>query len=541
VVRVISFFFKSSWKRILIASLASCLAAGLNILSIKYLSDIITIEGINLTNQIVFISLFVSVSVLITILVGKSITAHFEHKVADYRTELTNKILSTDYQNVEKKVDRLVPVLMFEVGTVGGFGVFIPEALVAVFQIIAVMIYLFALSWQLTCFTFLLVILLIFTNAITLSSFKTTEADLSKSRFRLHYILDRMEKGLKDLFVNKGHAKAYIEDSINPPSRESARHSLKLFTTKLKIDGLINLISLISFAIILVYAITSLELTQGELIEYLALLLFVRPAINRISNFSKQAKNVENALEQIEKFNVDIRDLQQFRTVQKEDQNLNEDESLIRLEEVTFRYEEESNFNIGPITLEIFSNEVLMINGGNGSGKSTLFKLIVGLYQPVSGLLNFKGQQVSETTVDEFRSNFSCYFTDSPVFDDLGFIKSESVLTKAKELVKELEIEDKTSVSEGLTIQDTNLSHGQRGRLNLLRMLLEDKSIYFFDEWAANQDVHFKEKFYKEIIPSLKKEGKTIVLISHDDKYYDIADRIVTLRNGQIDKVSSTS
>ena len=105
--------------------------------------------------------------------------------------------------------------------------------------------------------------------------------------------------------------------------------------------------------------------------------------------------------------------------------------------------------------------------------------------------------------------------------------------------LEELELEGKTSISTN-AITDTSLSFGQRGRLNLLRLLLEDRSIYMFDEWAANQDVHFKNKFYTEIIPDLKKRGKTVILISHDDKYYGIADKIITMRNGQVEIVVET-
>lgn len=106
--------------------------------------------------------------------------------------------------------------------------------------------------------------------------------------------------------------------------------------------------------------------------------------------------------------------------------------------------------------------------------------------------------------------------------------------------MQQLSLNEKITLQE-LVISDTNLSFGQRGRINLFRALLEDKSIYLFDEWAANQDPHFREKFYSEIIPMLKHKGKTVILISHDDKYYHLADRVVTFSSGRIKSITHQS
>ena len=82
-----------------------------------------------------------------------------------------------------------------------------------------------------------------------------------------------------------------------------------------------------------------------------------------------------------------------------------------------------------------------------------------------------------------------------------------------------------------------NLSEGQKKRLSLITAILENKDIYLFDEWAANQDPEFKKIFYTEIIPYLKVSGKTQIVISHDDQYFYLADRVIKLRDGQISQL----
>jgi putative ATP-binding cassette transporter len=68
----------------------------------------------------------------------------------------------------------------------------------------------------------------------------------------------------------------------------------------------------------------------------------------------------------------------------------------------------------------------------------------------------------------------------------------------------------------------------------MLTAYLEDRPIYLFDEWAADQDPVFKELFYREILPDLKAKGKTLIVISHDDRYFHLADRLIKLEDGRV-------
>lgn len=530
--RIVGFFFKSSWNKIVVASIASAVSAGLNIFNIKLLNDLIRHADQNpfiILGQIVGL---VTVSGLITYFVGKDITRHFEIKIADYRRELANRVVKTDFSKTEKKLDRLVAVLLFEISTIGGFGKLIPQAFVAIFQLAAVLFYLATISWQLTLLVLVILVVVTIINVITLPIFKAIENELSKTRFRLHFALGRMERGFKDLIMNRKHSTFYASHSIDKPSREASMLSFKLYVVRTKIDTVVNALVIVGFGAALIFTIYYLKIEQTDLIRYLTFFLFIIPSMAMIANFFKQVKNVENALIQIQAFDVDIKSA----TMSVDEQIPFEPgsrKSIISLEDVTFFYgENDVNFKLGPITLDIIENEVLIINGGNGSGKSTLLKLFTGLYAPKTGRLLFQGAPITENNANSFRSYFASYFTDTPVFDDLRYIQTEMVQDKGQELIEMLELQGKVSFDENDGISDTKMSHGQKGRLSLLRSLLEDKMIYFFDEWAANQDPHFKRKFYKEIIPELKNAGKTVILISHDDQYFDSGDRILTLENG---------
>jgi len=70
--------------------------------------------------------------------------------------------------------------------------------------------------------------------------------------------------------------------------------------------------------------------------------------------------------------------------------------------------------------------------------------------------------------------------------------------------------------------------------LALLVSLVEDKELYLFDEWAADQDPEFRDVFYNKLLPELKSRGKLVIVISHDDRYFHKADQIVKLEQGAV-------
>ncbi|QLY33804.1 ATP-binding cassette domain-containing protein [Nocardia huaxiensis] len=196
-----------------------------------------------------------------------------------------------------------------------------------------------------------------------------------------------------------------------------------------------------------------------------------------------------------------------------------------------------TGFNLGPIDLTFEPGQITFIVGGNGSGKSTLAKLITGLYVPRDGHLTLNGERIGHDNIEWFRQNSSAIFTDFHLFEDyLGFNRPD-LDGEVRKYLQELQIADKVTVENG-KLSTINLSQGQRKRLALLTALLEDRSILLFDEWAADQDPRFREVFYREILADLKARGKTVIVITHDDRYFGLADQLVKLDFGRVAEVN---
>ena len=189
---------------------------------------------------------------------------------------------------------------------------------------------------------------------------------------------------------------------------------------------------------------------------------------------------------------------------------------------------------LGPINMQIEAGEILFLTGGNGSGKTTLAKLILGLYAPETGQVKLNGEDITDENRESYRQYFSVVFTDFYLFDSLIGLDQTDLDERAQKYLSMLQLDKVVEVKDG-KLSTIRLSQGQRKRLALLTAYLEDRPIYLFDEWAADQDPLFKEVFYYQLLPELKSRGKTVIAISHDDHYYHVADRVVKLDYGQIE------
>ena len=207
----------------------------------------------------------------------------------------------------------------------------------------------------------------------------------------------------------------------------------------------------------------------------------------------------------------------------------------IKFEDVMFSYtdaEERQLFSVGPINESIRQGEVLFVVGGNGSGKSTFLKLLTGLYSPRSGATRIDNITLDRHNTASYRELFSIVFNDFYLFERLYGIEDIDT-ERVNSLIREMDLDKKTSFAQG-RFTNVNLSTGQRKRLALIAALMDNKPICVFDEVAADQDPVFRKYFYETFLAKLKNEGKTVVAVSHDDRYFHVADRIIRMDYGKV-------
>ncbi|WP_257453436.1 cyclic peptide export ABC transporter [Archangium lipolyticum] len=208
----------------------------------------------------------------------------------------------------------------------------------------------------------------------------------------------------------------------------------------------------------------------------------------------------------------------------------------LTLDGVSFKYapnDDSAGFGVGPASFEVTSGEILFLVGGNGSGKTTLARLLTGLYRPTSGQILVDGRSVGP---DELGELVSVVFADFHLFPRLYDVAVGSKVEVVDQHLELLRLKNKVTLDDkGFSTLD--LSTGQRKRLALLKCFLEDRPILLFDEWAADQDPEFRRTFYSDLLPALRRSGKLIIAITHDDQYFDVADKILRLEFGRLSQV----
>jgi len=216
-------------------------------------------------------------------------------------------------------------------------------------------------------------------------------------------------------------------------------------------------------------------------------------------------------------------------------QKLSSTVTELQLTDITYTYynmEIDDSFTLGPISTTINTGEITYIIGGNGSGKTTLGKLLCGLYFPKNGQFTLNNTPISNDTMVWYRDHFSVVFSDFYLFDH--FLELNDLpQDKVQHYIDAFHLTQKVTYQDG-KFSTLKLSTGQRKRLALIIACLQDRPIYIFDEWASDQDPEFKKVFYNEILPDLKQKNKMVIVITHDDFYFDKADRIIRLRSGKL-------
>lgn len=343
--------------------------------------------------------------------------------------------------------------------------------------------------------------------------------------------------GTKELKLNPHRRNAFVSDVLQSTARTLRGHNIRTMTYFIAASSWGQILFFV-FTGILLFLFPSIRVLSAETLTACVLtVLFMRNPLDSILNTAAELGRASVALKKVETLGLSLAanaSLENGAVLKVPVASRWQTLELVGVTHSYHREKENSSFLLGPLDLSFSPAEIVFIIGGNGSGKTTLVKLLTGLYMPESGEVRVDGQAVTEQTVENYRQHFSAVFSDFYLFESLLGIDSHDRDGNAAYYLTELHLDHKVQVKDGV-FSTTDLSQGQRKRLALLAAYLEDRSIYVFDEWAADQDPQFKETFYLQILPMLKARGKTVVVISHDDRYYHVADRVIKLENGKLE------
>ncbi len=344
-----------------------------------------------------------------------------------------------------------------------------------------------------------------------------------------------LTEGVKELKLHSRRREVFFSQVLRGTAAARSKHLLNAFIFHGMANGLGQMLVFIAIGLILFSRVagpSGMAAPVGSIIT----LLYITSALQFVMNGLPSINRAGIALQRLEGLTQQL----EAPGVMEPERDIAADADLrckrLTLQAVTHAYhskQAKEAFTLGPIDINLKAGELVVLAGGNGSGKTTLAKVLTGLYPAETGELLLDGQRITDENREFYRQHFSAVFYDFHLFESLLGLEKPDLDERARERLARLQLDHVVSVENGV-FSTTQLSQGQRKRLALLTASLEDRPVYVFDEWAADQDPEFKEFFYHDLLSDLKAQGKLVLIICHDDHYFDVADRMIKLESGKI-------
>lgn len=456
-----------------------------------------------------------------------------QNTILRLRLELSRRVLAVPLRRLEDLgPHKVLATLAEDVPTITNLVGIIPVLAINAAVLVGALVYLAWLSWQVfaAVIVFMVVGILAYQFPINraVKHFRVARqlSDDLYNHFRA------LTQGIKELSLHFQRRQAFLDEELQGTARafrDENIHGLRIYTLAAS-WGQVFVFLVVG---LLLVVLPRMGATPQILTGFVLTLLYLMSPLQNLMNAAPNFGRANAALERVEAMGLQLANLTQPQATPQLAPSFWSD---IRLDGVTHAYRldhEDGEFVLGPIHLTLRPGELVFIAGGNGSGKTTLAKLLMGLYVPDSGRIFWNGAPVTDETRESYRQSFSAVFSDFFLFTNLLGLADPKLDSQADRYLEKLQLKHKVQVKDG-KLSTLDLSQGQRKRLALLTAYLEDRPIYLFDEWAADQDPFFKEVFYRQLLPELKQRNKTVVVISHDDRYYDVADRLIKLESGKI-------
>jgi putative ATP-binding cassette transporter len=451
------------------------------------------------------------------------------------RMQLCRQILHAPLRHLEEiGIPRLLATLNDDIPAVTGAVSVIPILTVNAALVIGCLVYMGILSWLLLAVVLVFMVIGIVTYQLPIIKVHGIFDLARKDADALQKHFHTLTHGAKELKIHAGRREAFVQESLEATASSLRRNNTSGLNLYSAASSWGQTLVFVVIGLVLLALPTLRSLAPGTLTGYTITLLYLMTPLQVIMNMLPQLTRANVALKKVHElgFTLESRGFEESAASIPPPRPW----GSLKLDSVSHRYNREGevhDFVLGPLDLTLTPGEMVFIVGGNGSGKTSLIKLLTGLYAPETGSIYMDGRPIGSANKESYRQYFSVVFSDFYLFDQMLGLITPELDEQGRGYLEELKLSHKVEIKNG-KLSTTDLSQGQRKRLALLTAYLEDRPICVFDEWAADQDPQFKNVFYMKLLPELKAKGKTVIVISHDDRYYQIADRIIKLDDGQV-------
>lgn len=534
--KLLRFLLRSSWQMVAIAVVTGFISGGSSAGLIALISRVLGQGGINPSSTLTWSFVGLALLALVTSIICQVVLIRLaQQAIFQLRLNLSRQILGTELAYLEKLgAPRLLANLTEDVQAISDAVKSLPFLCIDIAIVVGCLLYITLLSWQVFLMTSVLTVVALGSCRWLLKRGQRLLAKAREEQDSLFQHFRAVTDGTKELKLNYQRRQAFLKDDLRATAGAYRRYNVDGLTLFAITSSWGKLLFFFSVGFILFALPKLLTLDLRTLSSYVLTFTYLMLPMDRLVNSLPTLARAGISFRKIESLGLSLANRSEILTPP---QPVSPRWRELHLRQVTHAYhteQEENGFTLGPIDLTLRPGELVFIVGGNGSGKSTLAKLITGLYIPETGVIELDGQIVEAHNREWYRQHFSVIFADFYLFERLLGLDSSDLDGRAEDYLQRLHLDHKVRITDG-HLSTIRLSQGQRKRLTLLTAYLEDRPIYLFDEWAADQDPVFKDLFYREFLPELRDRGKTVLVISHDDHYFHLCDRLIKLDYGQIE------
>lgn len=510
---------KYSYKIIFIFIL-SIIYSGFNIGILSFINDYILNQNIINLRILIILFLFLFLFLIISYSLKLAVSKINNEMIYELRVKFVIRILNTKMIFNDKKA-KILASLSKDISNISNGFMRLSDAILGFLFLFLSFFYFLYLSFELAIFTILWMISLAFVLYFCINRTRAYYINSRQCDDELYLNYEELLYGFKELRIDTTRSTSFKKKFL-----ESAQLQ-KNANVKAEIFGAIsgNFLNVaLFFAIgVLMYLSGVLDFSDFKTaVTFSIAIMFLRtPLIISVSSIPSillafiSLKKIKNL------------DLIKFEDINHNNQNKILKWQTIRLENINFSYK--NSEILKNINLEIKKDEITFLVGENGSGKSTLFLLLCGFLKHKSGEIFIDNKILKDEDLQNFQNTISVVFSDFYLFRQI-INANESELNFWCDVLKlDLEIKDEK-------IQNINLSSGQKKRAALLQILVQNKDFIMLDEFTAELDPEFRKYFYVNILPLLKSRNIGVFAISHDDRYFSIADKIYIMKNGILEK-----
>lgn len=539
---IIKFIIQISPRNFVLAALAGIIS-GFSLASLLALTNK-ALHNTEMVNTTTMVAYFLLIVVVVVSKVSSTVllTSLSQQSIAKLRMRLSQEILSAPLINLELiGSHKLLASLSTDITSIGIGVMRLPSLFMNSALLLGCLGYLLWLSPLMFFASVCIIVVSIMiykwpqSRAVSLlKQARETDDELYKG-FRA------VCEGTKELKMHQSRRNDFFSGAFKQCINDYAHYRIKA-AKYYSVAGSFSIIMLFVGIGSLIFIIPSLITIDAEsLVGYVIVFLFMLGPIDSIISFIPDVAKTSISFKKVQSLGLSLnKETSNDRVGLMPNENdrprkLEYKKSLKMVDVVHSYYREleSSYFQLGPMNLEFKPGELIFLIGGNGSGKTTLAKILLGLYSPESGRIELDGIPVDESNIEAYRQTFSAVFVDFFLFDELLGMGDTSLDEKSHDYLEKLQLSHKVTVKGG-KLSTTQLSQGQRKRLTLMSAYLENRQFCVFDEWAADQDPEFKNVFYRIILPELRAQGKTVLIISHDEQYFDVADRYIKMNSGKV-------